>query len=38
MLVFHINTLLGFRELHTYITKNVKKLAATLAPQKLSPK
>jgi hypothetical protein len=29
--------MLDFREHHTYITKEVRKLAATLARRKLSP-
>jgi len=37
MLGVHINTVLDFREHHTYITKEVKRLAATLSKRKLRP-
>jgi hypothetical protein len=37
MLGIHINMFLDFREHHIYITKDVRKLAKTLANRKLSP-
>jgi hypothetical protein len=37
MLRVHINTVLDFREHHTHITKDVRKLAKALTRQKLSP-
>jgi hypothetical protein len=37
MLGVHVNMVLDFREHHTHITKDVRKLAKTLAKRKLSP-
>jgi hypothetical protein len=37
MLRVHINPMLDFREHFLHITKDVKKLAKTLAKRKLSP-
>ncbi len=37
MLGFHINPMLDFREHFLYITKDVRKLAKTLAKRNLSP-
>jgi hypothetical protein len=37
MLGVHINMVLDFREHHKHITKDVRRLATTLAKRKLSP-
>ena len=37
MIGVHINIVLDFTEHHTYITKDVRKLAKALAKHKLSP-
>jgi hypothetical protein len=37
MLEVHINMVLDFREHHTFITRDVRKLAKELAKRKLSP-